>query len=190
MIILIVGGSKSGKSKYGELWSKVLSKNKENLYYLATMNPYDLEDLKRIEDHVESRKGYGFKTIEQYKDLANVVDKFSKIDTVLLDSLTSLVTNEMFSSEIFEIDRVNEKINEKILEEIEALTDKVNNLVIVSDYVFSDAILYDKHTKNFKKQLGIIHCNIAKKADVVVEAVYGNIIIHKGRELLINEGLI
>ena len=45
MTIFVVGGSKSQMSNYGELIAEKLF-NKGNLYYLATMKPYDDEDSK------------------------------------------------------------------------------------------------------------------------------------------------
>ncbi|MBS6042458.1 MAG: bifunctional adenosylcobinamide kinase/adenosylcobinamide-phosphate guanylyltransferase, partial [Clostridium baratii] len=48
MIIFISGGSKSGKSKIAELWASKLNSKGGRLVYLATMKPYDNEDLKRI----------------------------------------------------------------------------------------------------------------------------------------------
>lgn len=186
MIVLIIGGAKSSKSSYAELYSSELSKLKKGeLYYLATMNPYDLEDLKRIENHLENRRKYDFKTIERHRDLNGILNKFSKEDTVLLDSLTSLVTNEMFVGKEF-----NESVNKMILNHIKNLGMKVSNLVIVSDYVFSDGIKYDSYTEVFRRELGAINCELASFSDVVIEASFGNLIFHKGKEVLKNEKLL
>ncbi len=65
----------------------IFQKKKGELYYLATMNPYDSEDLKRIENHLKNREKYDFKTIEKHRNLNEIFYKFSKEDTVLLDSL-------------------------------------------------------------------------------------------------------
>ena len=186
MKILIVGGSKSSKSTYGELLSYKLSKKeKGTLYYLATMNPYDLEDLKRIESHLKSRKDYNFKTIEKQKNLNEITKNFSKDDTILLDSLTSLVTNEMFSGE-----EVNCFISKKICKDLKELSENTRNLIIVSDNVFSDCIIYDYYTEGFRRELGGITCELAKFCDVVIESSFGNLIIQKGKEILESENLI
>lgn len=186
MIVLIIGGAKSSKSSHAEFYSSELSKLKKGeLLYLATMNPYDLEDLKRIKNHVESRKNYNFKTIERHRNLNIIVDNFSENDTVLLDSLTSLVTNEMFIGKDF-----NENVHNKILNDLRKIASKVSNLVIVSDYVFSDGIKYDLYTEAFRKELGKINCELAFFSDVVIEASFGNLIFHKGKEVLKNEKLL
>lgn len=184
MIILIIGGSKSQKSSYGEYFASKLS-NGENLYYLATMNPYDLEDLKRIDEHIKNRSKYNFKTIEQKRNLKDISNKFLNTDTILLDSITSLVTNEMFYE-----DKFIEKVEEKIIDEIIEISKKVKNLVIVSDYVFSDGILYDKYTEAFRSSIGKINIALVKLSDIVLESCYGNLIYHKGEELNFNDEVI
>ena len=95
MIYFIVGGSKSGKSSYGEKEAIKLCKN-GNLYYIATMNPYDKEDEERIKIHRRQRDGLGFKTIEQYRNIEEVLFKVNNSSTIFIDSSTSLLTNEMF----------------------------------------------------------------------------------------------
>lgn len=184
MIIFVVGGAKSNKSSIGELLSSKLSNN-TNLYYLATMNPYDKEDLKRIDSHIENRKDYNFITVEQKRDLHEVFNKFSIEDTVLLDSITSLLTNEMFQK-----DKINEDVSDKVINDIIKIGNKVRNLVIVSDYVFSDGIIYDKYTEIFKRELGKVNCSIAKISEVVIESSFGSLTFHKGMERIKDEKLI
>ena len=197
MIALVVGGAKSGKSMFAQNLAKSLNesfeiclkeykddlerildnpfKNKSGkLYYLATMNPYDLEDLKRIENHLKEREGYGFNTIEETMDMGKVSKMIQKEDTVLIDSITSLVTNYMFQGKDF-FKEVSEDILSGILEIISAAGD----IVIVSDYLFSDSIQYDCYTESFRKEIGIINRKLAEVSDIVVECSYGNIIYHK-----------
>ena len=114
MIILLVGGSKSGKSMAGQRYAKSLYDN-GNLYYIATMKPYDNEDLKRIENHIEDRRGWGFKTIEKALNIGEIENNINKKDTILIDSITSLITNEMFKDNNF-ISNVSEKIYYEIEE--------------------------------------------------------------------------
>ena len=175
MIVLVVGGAKSGKSMFAQNLSKSLNESLKNpisgqldgeierevgkLYYVATMNPYDLEDLKRIENHLREREGYGFNTIEE-----------------TLNSITSLVTNYMFRGKEFYKD-----VSDDILSGILEIINNSKNVVIVSDYLFSDSIQYDCYTENFRKEIGVVNRKLAKIADTVVECSYGNIIYHKGK---------
>lgn len=175
MITLVVGGAKSGKSMFAQNLAKSLEKEYGNLYYVATMNPYDLEDLKRIENHLKEREGYGFKTIEETIYMENIAEKINENDTVLIDSITSLVTNSMFKGKEF-----FKEVSEEIILGIEKVISKGANVVLVSDYLFSDSIRYDCYTESFRKELGVINIKLAKLADNVVECSYGNVIYHKG----------
>lgn len=184
MIIFVVGGAKSNKSSIGELLSAKFHSN-GSLYYLATMNPYDKDDIKRIEEHIKNRKKYNFITIEQKRDLHQIADIFNENDTVLLDSVTSLLTSEMFTEL-----KINENLSGKITDNITSIMNRVENLIIVSDYIFSDGIIYDKYTEIFKRELGAINCNIAAISDVVIESSFGSLIVHKGMERIKDEKLI
>lgn len=179
MICLVIGGAKSGKSMYAQNLSKELENESGNLYYVATMNPYDLEDLKRIENHLKERDGYGFETIEVQRNIGSIVSKIEKKDTLLIDSLTSIVTNEMFY-----LDEFNENVKSNIINGIKSISNAALNVVMVSDYISSDSIHYDNYTESFRKELGNLNIELAKASDVVIECVFNNIIIHKGRSLL------
>lgn len=179
MIILLVGGSKSGKSMAGQRYSKILENKYGALFYLATMKASDLEDNIRIERHLLDREGFGFTTIEKNKDLNDIVYKLNKKDTILLDSITSLVTNEMFSGDNF-----YPNISDKIFNDIKLIGKKIENLIIVTDYLFSDGIVYDNYTETFRKEIGRLNIDLAKLSDVVIECSFNNEIIHKGRELV------
>lgn len=192
MIVLVVGGAKSGKSMFAQNLSKSLNESLKNpisgqldgeierevgkLYYVATMNPYDLEDLKRIENHLREREGYGFNTIEETLNMSKVSSLIKEEDTVLIDSITSLVTNYMFRGKEFYKD-----VSDDILSGILEIINNSKNVVIVSDYLFSDSIQYDCYTENFRKEIGVVNRKLAKIADTVVECSYGNIIYHNGK---------
>ncbi len=179
MICLVIGGAKSGKSMYAQNLSKELENKGSNLYYVATMSPYDEDDLKRIENHLKEREGYGFQTIEVQRNIDNIINKIEKNDTLLIDSLTSLVTNEMFV-----LNEFNENIQNNIIMGLKNISKNALNLVMVSDYISSDSITYDSYTENFRKEIGLVNRNVAIFCDVVIECVFNNIIIHKGKDIL------
>ena len=146
MNYLIIGGSKSGKSEVGEKISLTL--NKDKVIYIATMKPYDKEDEERIKKHIENRGGLNFITLEVQRNLHEIVNNIKSNDTVLIDSITSLLTNEMFiGNEIIKNPSVN------ILDGLKQIMLKAKNTVIISDYIFNDSIEYDEVTENFKREL-------------------------------------
>lgn len=179
MIILLVGGSKSGKSITAQRYSKILENKEGSLFYLATMKPSDLEDNIRIKKHLIDREGLGFLTIEKDKDIKDIVNKLNNKDTVLLDSITSLVTNEMFSEDNF-----YPNVSDKIFKDIKLIGEKIESLIIVTDYLFSDGMVYDNYTETFRKEIGKLNIDLAKFSDIVIECSFNNEIIHKGRELV------
>jgi adenosylcobinamide kinase/adenosylcobinamide-phosphate guanylyltransferase len=174
--IFISGGCKNGKSRYAQRLAK--AQETDSLYYIATMKPVDSEDRQRIERHRRERDGLGFTTVEQPNNIENVLSKCGKSGSFLLDSLTALLANEMFMSR----GGVNERAHEKIIRALSEITSNVKNIVIVSDYIYSDAFLYDALTERYRKSLAEIDRAAANYCDVVLEASYANLIVHKGRE--------
>ena len=70
MILLVTGGSASGKSEYAENRALQLAKTEQKkLIYLAAMKPFGEEAAKRIERHRQLRAGKGFETVERYTDI-------------------------------------------------------------------------------------------------------------------------
>lgn len=177
MNYLIIGGSKSGKSEVGERIALTL--NKDKVIYIATMKPYDREDEERIKKHIENRVGLNFITFEIQRNLHDILNNIDYDDTILIDSMTSLLTNEMFIG--------NEIIynpSAVILKGLNQIMDKVQNTVIVSDYIFNDAVQYDEVTENFKKELAAINKELAKKCNNVIECSFGNVKYIKYEEQL------
>ena len=66
--------------------------------------------------------------------------------------------------------------------ELDELILPKNCVVIVTNEIFSDGILYEGESEKYKEQLGKINCNLAEMADAVVEVVYGIPVWHKGGE--------
>ena len=97
MTYLILGGSGSGKSAYAETVLSGLSSVKKK-YYLATMQIYDEDGLKKVERHKKMREGKGFITLEQPRNIAKIMETISgKNSAVLLECMSNLTANEMFS---------------------------------------------------------------------------------------------
>lgn len=178
MTVFLSGGCKNGKSSIAENTAVKLA-TKGSLYYIATMIPHDKEDFARIDRHVESREGKGFETIELGKDLMAFPEIWNSKGTYLLDSLTALLSNEMFQTTGYYPDAYH-----KVADDLIALSSSVKNLVIVSDYIYSSTEHYDSFTANYL--YGLSYCDkiLAKMCDVVCEVSMGNVIMYKGNLLL------
>lgn len=180
MKYLFIGGSKSGKSQIAEKIS--LEVCKEKVIYIATMKPYDDEDKERIKKHINRRIGLNFETIYVQRSLYKIANNIKEEDTVLIDSITSLLTNEMFYN-----GEIIENPSDYILSGLEQILFSAKNTFIVSDYIFSDAKEYDEITKNYQKELAIINRRLAEICDNVIECNFGIIKYHKGKEKLTYE---
>ena len=170
---MISGGSGSGKSAYAEECIVRMSQGFSR-YYLATMQVYGEEGRKKVERHREMRKEKGFVTIEQQTRLENV--KLPAGCVVLLECMSNLTANEMFQGE----EQVAEEIvAERILHGVAMLKGQVEHLVIVTNNVFEDGIVYEESTVKYIRAMGRINEKLAEQADRVVEVVVGIPIIVK-----------
>ena len=181
MLVLITGGSGSGKSAYAEDYITKISKDCRK-YYIATMQVYDAEGQEKVCKHQKMREDKGFLTIEQPTDIQDAVNKMEKATTIeniaLLECMSNLVANEMFKEGQI---REWELVKENIIGGIEKLSKNVTDLVIVTNNVFEDGINYDETTTNYIRAMGCINQELAKMADKVIEVVVGIPIIVKGK---------
>ncbi len=166
MIVLLTGGSCCGKSTYAE--KLIAAMPKRNRVYIATMQVYDEESVKRVARHRAQRADKGFETIERQKDIGGLA--IAPGGTALLEDLPNLLANEMFGG----------GNPGRILPGLESLARQSEILVIVSGNVFSDGIRYDESTQDYIRQLAALNSQIAQRADTVAEVVYSIPVAVKG----------
>ncbi len=169
MTILITGGSKCGKSRFAE---EILANFTGEKFYIATMQPYGQDAQEAISRHWKMRSGKGFKTIEKYRDIAEI--KLPERCGVLLECVGNLCANEMFTEGGMTFP------SQKISGDILALSRQVERLVIVTNQVGSDGFDYPEGTADYIVEMGKINRNIAEFADCVVECVCGIPVFLKG----------
>ena len=172
MMILVTGGSGSGKSAFAE--DCVVSFGKTDRIYIATMYPFDEESRKRVQRHRKMRQGKGFETVECYTGLDKI--RLPENCTVLLECMSNLVANEMFQEE-----GAHENTVEAVLKGVRHIREQAGNLVIVTNEIFSEAADYQGETELYQEYLGQINQKIAEIADQVVEVVYGIPVYHKNK---------
>lgn len=173
MFVLITGGSGSGKSEYAENRAVELANGEKELFYIATMYPFDRESHARIARHRAQREGKHFVTIEQYTGLKKLT--LPSRGVVLLECMSNLTANEMYQPE-----GAGEETVEEVYQGIESLREQCSHLIVVTNEIFSDGIEYDKETRRYQRYLGEINCRMAEKAGEIVEVVYGIALHHKG----------
>lgn len=185
MTIFITGGCKNGKSSIAEDCCIKLAAGGP-LYYLATMKAFDDEDKARIARHRESRAGKNFITIEQPSNILECLEKSDYTNgTFILDAVTSLMINELYStsdamgSDNYEM-TADKTAAKRVSKDLITLCDKVKNIVFVSDYIYEEPGYYSEYTENYLRSLATVDKALAKKCDAVAEIVLGNINMIKG----------
>lgn len=182
MLVVITGGSGSGKSAYAEEVFLTLAEEQKEArrYYLATMAVMGEEGRQRVERHRTLRRGKGFFTVEQSRDIGDC-----RIGTgnsmALLECMSNLVANEMFREDG---KKEAKEVAEKITAEIETLRHRLEHLVLVTNNVFEDGSRYEKETMDYLIALGAVNRNLAAAADVVTEVVAGIPLVIKGERIL------
>lgn len=171
MIVLVTGGSGSGKSAFAE--ERVLSFGEARRIYIATMYPFDLESRKRVDRHRKMRAGKKFETVQCYTNLKELM--LPQDSVVLLECMSNLTANEMFQE-----NGAGDNTVEEILEGISQLSKVVRHLVIVTNEIFSESMVYEGETEIYQKYLGEINKRLAEMAEEVYEVVYGIPVSVKG----------
>ncbi len=177
MTVLVVGGSKSGKSAFAQELAVKLSGDGKR-YYVATMIPADGEDRERIRRHVADRAGMGFETLEQGRDLPACLDRGDCRGTFLLDSVTALLMNEMYPDPATW--KMDPGAGERTANSLVAFAGMIRNGVFVADDLSGDPVVYDPETEAFRRWLARCQRSLAAVCDAVVEVTGGNIRIWKG----------
>ena len=189
MLHIVYGGSASGKSSYAESFAMSLQGD-GRLLYIATMYPYkwntteiDPETMQRIERHRAMRADKGFDTVECYRHVEHIVAK--RQDVLLLECMSNLLANEMYlepdSNAGSDMAETMSPVSNKIVQALIDLSTRVQDVVIVTNDVFSDggSLTYDESTREYVKNLAEINCALAREAATVTEVVCGIPVIVK-----------
>ena len=172
MNVFISGGCKNGKSHFAQREAKTQADAcGRPLYYVATMIPADDEDRERIKRHIADRDGWGFTTLERGTDISGLLDRddVDREGVFLVDSVTALLGNEMFSAG----GEPDMSAAERCAEDLARFAEKTGNCVFVSDFIYDDAEYYDELTEMYRKGLAHIDRRLAQVCDRVIEAAFG-----------------
>ena len=172
MLTLVIGGAASGKSGYAE--ALVLRCGLPR-YYLATMQVWDAECAARVEKHRRMRAEKQFETIECPLHLDTV--RLPARGTALLEDLGNLTANELYDP-----CGAGSGTVQAILNGIQTAAAQCENLIVVSNEVFSGGADYSGDTGLYLKALAQVNNALAARADAVVRVVCGIPVYYKGVE--------
>lgn len=125
--LLVIGGCRSGKSRFAEQWVR---ERFQRRIFLATLQESADEEMKqRIALHRSSR-GEGWQTVEEPVDLVGVMEKHaSGTEVFLVDCLTLWLTNLLME------DLSDTEIEEQVRALCRAVQDLQVNVVLVANEV-------------------------------------------------------
>lgn len=162
-ITLIIGGARSGKSKYAE---ELATKNNLPVSYIATATAIDGEMATRILHH-QTRRPANWLLHECPLELARLLQtEAQKEQTILVDCLTLWINNQLHK---------NSQQNFVLL--ISELIDSIQNspahTIFVANEVGLGIIPLGEITRKFVDEAGRLNQQLAQTADHVVFMVAG-----------------
>ena len=172
MLTLVIGGAASGKSAYAE---HLAVQSGGPRYYLATMQVWDAECAARVAKHRAMRAQKQFTTVECPQNLHLV--RLPQQGTALLEDLGNLTANELYDPA-----GAGDAAAEHILQGLESLAAQCENLIVVSNEVFSGGADYAGDTDRYLLALARVNNALAARADAVVRVVCGIPVYYKGVE--------
>ncbi len=155
-LTLVLGGARSGKSRYAE---GLVESFGGALVYLATAEPGDAEMAARIAAH-RSRRGGRWRTFEEPLDLPGVLGRTDLREAaILVDCLTLWLANLLGAAADFE------QAADDLLASLAA---RRGPTVLVSNEVGLGVVPLGADTRAFVDRAGQLHQRIAARADRVV----------------------
>jgi len=167
MLTLIIGGARSGKTRYAHS----LCSGSSRVVFIATARPEDDEMLARIECHQRGRPAH-WETIEEPVELGSAVRRASiEADTILVDCLTVWLSNLCWTLR----ERKPEEIEEAACTEVDAVAAaaRERDVVLVSNEVGSGIVPDHPVGRLFRDLQGVVNQRAAAAADRVFLTVAG-----------------
>ncbi|WP_085991582.1 bifunctional adenosylcobinamide kinase/adenosylcobinamide-phosphate guanylyltransferase [Oceanobacillus senegalensis] len=182
MLTFITGGVRSGKSSIAEkLAIKAASEIDGQLHYVATSKLTDKEMADRIKRHQKDRKcsSYPWNTWEKESNLEVLSTSFTKNDIVLLDCMTTWLSNELFSEHEMWKKRESEVVHHMI-KAVHHISESCHHLIIVSNEVFFEPVYENELVFTYCRLLGKLHQEIVRIANQAYLVEFGLPITMKG----------
>jgi adenosylcobinamide kinase/adenosylcobinamide-phosphate guanylyltransferase len=168
---LVLGGARSGKSRYAEGLVRTHADAGSSPHYLATAQAWDAEMAARIAAHRAERTGQGWVTVESPLDLQGALAGVPPGAPVLVDCLTLWVTNHLLAGS----DMATEGAGLAA-----AIARHSGPVVAVANEVGLGIVPDNALARRFRDAAGRLHQDLAQQADRVVLVVAGLPLAIKG----------
>ena len=158
---LVLGGARSGKSRFGE---QIAKDSGLEVIYVATAQAYDNEMVKRIEQHKLDRPDH-WQSIEEPVNLPQIIeDNSHSKNIILVDCLTLWLMNLLDAK--LDIPREVDAL-------LNALSKSSGAVVMVSNEITMGVVPMGEMSRQYVDELGRMHQRIAQQAHNVTLMVAG-----------------
>lgn len=156
MIELVLGGARSGKSRYAEHQA---GHSGLEVVYIATSEARDLEMHHRIERHRQRRPAHWL-TVEEPIQLADcLLEQAAEGRCLLVDCLTLWQSNLMFDQQgLLTLDRFAAQRAALL----GALPSCPGQIILVSNEIGQGVVAADAMTRRFVDEAGLLHQDLAE----------------------------
>lgn len=166
---LVLGGITSGKSAFSERMVRQCGLPK---VYISTVEQQPGAPSRQIASLRARRTGQGWRTVEAPYDTADALSRIDDGEVVLLDSVSTWLTNLMIDDGDWE---------EELDDLIEVLLQMRSPVVLVSDDVACTPAPHDPLSQAFQRAQGIVNQRLAAQADLVIYVTAGLAQVLKGQ---------
>ena len=160
---LILGGIKSGKSRYAE---NVANQWNGSVNLIATATANDEEMFTRIERH-KSERNSGFKVVEEPIYLGSAIAKYTATDCVVVDCLTLWITNLLL------MNKTNTTMEKERSDFLNALKISPSQILLVSNESNMGIMPLGDLTRRYCDEIGLIHQELGAICNEVYLMVAG-----------------
>ncbi|MEP6621335.1 MAG: bifunctional adenosylcobinamide kinase/adenosylcobinamide-phosphate guanylyltransferase [bacterium] len=165
---LILGGARSGKSRYAESlaegWAKVV--------FVATAEALDDDMSARIARHRADRPAH-WTTVEAPLNLSEAIRGAPADATIIVDCLTLWISNLMFSRDIEDDDAFDVAAKGEVASWLAAARARQGNLIVVTNEVGLGIVPDNAVSRRYRDVLGRVNQQVAAAADDVILLVAG-----------------
>lgn len=169
-VILVTGGSRSGKSAYAQKLAEEISGPRA---FVATCPVVDKEMAERIKRHQEARAEAHWRTIEETTHLADALRGASDCGVILVDCLTLWINNLMYERSKSHWEVSEEDIEVICSEVLEACSELPGAVIFVTSEVGMGIVPGDPLSRRYRDLVGKCNQIIAAAADTVTLVACG-----------------
>jgi adenosylcobinamide kinase / adenosylcobinamide-phosphate guanylyltransferase len=165
--VLVLGGARSGKSRYAE---NLATASQKTVIYIATGQAKDTEMAARIERHQQDRPVH-WQTVEEPIQLSATLEMYAQDNRCLLvDCLTLWLSNILFNAQGQVQEAVFKQQSQALLNTVKTLAGQV---IFVSNEVGQGVVPMDAMSRRFVDEAGRLHQQLAQRCEQVVFVTAG-----------------